>query len=596
MSLFRGSRNATTSEGEIVATAQDILESVNRAISAKDGAQAAESAAQAAQLAAEGTLEDFETKYLGAKTSDPATDNAGDPLIDGALYYNTDLNVTKVYDVSLGQWANIGPSSAEQANINTVAAISDDVENVSDIDLQISDVASIKDNVTSVADNIVDVITVSDNVTEVQTVSGSIDSVDVIASDLAGAGFDYDLGSITQPTEGVVGTPDGYIITLFDIRDDITAVAAIDSDITATVNNISDIETVASDLNDIVSDINTVSGSISNVNTTAANIADVNTVAGISNEVNTVAADEADIGTVSSNITDVNTVSNSISDVSSVAAINSEVVTVAGIDTDVTTVSGISSDVTEVSGVSSDVSTVSGISSDVTTVAANLADVTNFADVYIGPASSDPSTRSDGSALQSGDLYFNTTDNRLKVYDGSQWEVTARDDSDIRNLLSAAGDLTYNSATGEFSFTERTDAEVRGLLSATGDLSYNATTGEFSVTTYKSSDFDTDFNGKSTSDLTEGTNLYYTETRVNDDIDARVDKTFVDALNVDSDTLDGQEGTYYLDRANHTGTQTLSTISDSGALAALDEVDTAQIANQAVTEDKLAASLDLGSI
>lgn len=42
-----------------------------------------------------------------------------------------------------------------------------------------------------------------------------------------------------------------------------------------------------------------------------------------------------------------------------------------------------------------------------------------------------------------------------------------------------------------------------------------------------------------TSNVTEGTNLYYTTTRANSDIDTRVTKAFVDALNVDADTLDG---------------------------------------------------------
>jgi len=87
-------------------------------------------------------------------------------------------------------------------------------------------------------------------------------------------------------------------------------------------------------------------------------------------------------------------------------------------------------------------------------------------------------------------------------------------DSRVRNAVSASGDLSYNSTTGTFSFTERTDAEVRGLLSAAGDLNYNSTTGEFSVTTFKSSDFDSNFSGKSTTDLSEGTNLYYTDARV----------------------------------------------------------------------------------
>jgi len=87
-------------------------------------------------------------------------------------------------------------------------------------------------------------------------------------------------------------------------------------------------------------------------------------------------------------------------------------------------------------------------------------------------------------------------------------------DTRVRNAVSASGDLTYNSSTGTFSFTERTDAEVRGLLSAAGDLNYNSTTGEFSVTTYKTSDFDTDFSNKDTDDLAEGSNLYYTDARV----------------------------------------------------------------------------------
>lgn len=90
-------------------------------------------------------------------------------------------------------------------------------------------------------------------------------------------------------------------------------------------------------------------------------------------------------------------------------------------------------------------------------------------------------------------------------------------DTRARNALSASGDLSYDSATGTISFTERTDSEVRNLFSAAGDLNYNSSTGEFSVTVpagYDSTDFDADFNSKSTDDLSEGTNLYYTDARV----------------------------------------------------------------------------------
>ena len=77
------------------------------------------------------------------------------------------------------------------------------------------------------------------------------------------------------------------------------------------------------------------------------------------------------------------------------------------------------------------------------------------------------------------------------------------------------GSVSYNSSTGVISYTGPSAAEVRAHVSASGDLTYTQSTGVFSVTTYKSTDFDTDFGNKSTDDLSEGaTNLYYTDARV----------------------------------------------------------------------------------
>ena len=56
----------------------------------------------------------------------------------------------------------------------------------------------------------------------------------------------------------------------------------------------------------------------------------------------------------------------------------------------------------------------------------------------------------------------------------------------------------------------------------------------------------------STSDLVEGSRLYYTPARVNTAIDTRVTKSFIDNLNVDADTLDNLDSTYYLNYNNLT--------------------------------------------
>jgi hypothetical protein len=45
----------------------------------------------------------------------------------------------------------------------------------------------------------------------------------------------------------------------------------------------------------------------------------------------------------------------------------------------------------------------------------------NFDDTYLGAKASDPTVDNDGDALNAGDLYFNTTSNVLKYYDGSAW-------------------------------------------------------------------------------------------------------------------------------------------------------------------------------
>jgi hypothetical protein len=66
------------------------------------------SAASAAAAAA--SADAFDDVYLGSKSSDPTTDNDGDPLAAGMLYYNTVSTIMRIYSGSA--WENVAVSTA----------------------------------------------------------------------------------------------------------------------------------------------------------------------------------------------------------------------------------------------------------------------------------------------------------------------------------------------------------------------------------------------------------------------------------------------------------------------------------------------------
>ena len=82
---------------------------------------------------------------------------------------------------------------------------------------------------------------------------------------------------------------------------------------------------------------------------------------------------------------------------------------------------------------------------------AALAAYDNFDDRYLGQKTSDPSVDNDGNALLTGALYFNTTDNAMRVYTGTIWVdayaagqtflAKANNLSDLTNVATARQNL-----------------------------------------------------------------------------------------------------------------------------------------------------------
>ena len=75
---------------------------------------------------------------------------------------------------------------------------------------------------------------------------------------------------------------------------------------------------------------------------------------------------------------------------------------------------------------SSSASQATSAASEATSAAASF---DSFDDIYLGVKSTEPSTDNDGDALTEGDMYFNSSDGKLKIYSGGQWKDAAVDTS-----------------------------------------------------------------------------------------------------------------------------------------------------------------------
>jgi hypothetical protein len=223
---------------------------------------------------------------------------------------------------------------------------------------------------------------------------------------------------------------------------DVTTVAGIAANVTTVAGIAANVTTVAG----ISANVTTVAGISGNVTTVAGISSNVTTVAGISADVTAVAGDATDIGLVAAVSSDVAALGPIAADITAVVAIDTDVTAVAAVDTAVANLGPIAANITTVSGISANVTTVAGISADVTTVATNVADITNFSDVYLGPAAADPTLRNDGSALQAGDLYFDTVNDVVKVYDGAAWVAAFASLAGALTAVNNLSDLTDTSA------------------------------------------------------------------------------------------------------------------------------------------------------
>ena len=395
--------------------------------------------------------------------------------LDNRYYTETELNAgqldnryfteTELTGGALdGRYFTETESDARYFNISSGDTIKDG-DTFPDNDTTIATTAAINDRIIDLVDDVGGFVPIANETSfpnanpDVNNGAGTLVSIKALSSNLTSDG-----SGVATISNGTVGNS---TVTINGLANSTTYAATFGMivETTTTLNTYTFHRLVPK-----ATEVTTVAGNISNINAVANNASNINSAVSNASNINSAVSNASNINSAVSNASNINTVAGNNTNINTVAGIDSDITTVAGVSSNVTTVAGISSDVTSVAGNSTNINavnsnatnintvagaatninTTAGSIANVNTVATNISNVNDFSDKY-RVASSAPT-----SGLDTGDLYFDTTGNELKVYNGSAWQggVTA-----TGNLLSKSGDQM----TGNLTFSGSQTVDGRDL-------------------------------------------------------------------------------------------------------------------------------------
>jgi len=175
--------NAASSATAAASSATSAASSATTATTQATNAATSASNAATSETNAAASFDSFDDRYLGAKSSDPSTDNDGDALLTGALYFNSTANEMRVYTGSA--WVvSFASLSGALINSNNLSDVSNATTSRSNLGLTSQALVTDLTAETSIADD--DQIIISDTsasalrrMTKANFVSGLISGTEI---------------------------------------------------------------------------------------------------------------------------------------------------------------------------------------------------------------------------------------------------------------------------------------------------------------------------------------------------------------------------------------------------------------------------------
>jgi hypothetical protein len=378
----------TATNADVVLTAADVVST---------GLDAASTAADVISVAS--IFDNFDDRYLGSKAADPTLDNDGDPLLAGAVYWNNVSGEVRFYNGAVWE----APSA--QAATSATAALASEQAAAADAILTAADVVTTNQDTLDTAADLV---------------ATNQDTIDT-AADLVQTNLDQIATAADRVQTGL----------------DVTSSSASASTATTQASN--------------------AATSASNASTSEGNASTSETNAGTS-ETNALASENLAADWAEKGDFDVNGIGTrsakhhaGLADASAIAAaadlVQTNLDTVATAADVVLTNADVVLTGLDVVSTAADVvlTGLDVVASEAAKTAAETA-LDSFDDRYLGAKVSDPTLDNDGAALITGALYFNTTTNVMKVYDGAAWLAAYADASGSLLATNNLSDLASASA------------------------------------------------------------------------------------------------------------------------------------------------------
>ena len=133
-----------------------------------------------------------------------------------------------------------------------------------------------------------------------------------------------------------------------------------------------------------------------------------------------------------------------------------------------------------------EITTVASNITNIVNAGANVVDINNFADLYQISGSA-PTQRADGSSLQEGDLWFDSSNDNLLVYTGSSFSIITPSQSVLDDVAIVSGAITYSEDLGLITSSASTGSS-NGSLDIVADaledeitFTVTAATGKFII-------------------------------------------------------------------------------------------------------------------